>query len=134
MDIADHPEGRVGEPRDGPVQEIEARTARPFVAVARLQEPQIILVRQRRRSDESDRVDADRALSIVTSGVRAQDYRAYQIYDFVPGNRIIFEDDFRNTQDGELAARWKLLGGQAGGEQGRRRTGAAADRGELREG
>src|SRR5436309_2058220 len=44
---------------------------------------------------------------------RAQDYRAYQNYDFVAGDRIIFEDDFRGDQDGEFAAHWRLISGQA---------------------
>jgi OOP family OmpA-OmpF porin len=43
----------------------------------------------------------------------AQDFKAYQNYDFVPGDKIIFEDDFRADTDGEFAAHWKLMGGQA---------------------
>jgi OOP family OmpA-OmpF porin len=42
----------------------------------------------------------------------AQNYRAYQNYDFVPGDRIVFEDDFRADTDGEFPAHWKLLSGQ----------------------
>lgn len=39
--------------------------------------------------------------------------RAYTNYDFVPGNKIIFDDDFHSDQDGEFAEHWDLLGGQA---------------------
>jgi OOP family OmpA-OmpF porin len=39
--------------------------------------------------------------------------RSYANYDFVPGNKIIFEDDFHADQDGEFAEHWDLLGGQA---------------------
>ena len=42
----------------------------------------------------------------------AQDFKAYQNYDFVPGDKIIFEDDFRADQDGEFPAHWKLEKGQ----------------------
>lgn len=42
----------------------------------------------------------------------AQEFKAYNNYDFVPGDKIIFEDDFRNDQDGEFPAHWKLEGGQ----------------------
>lgn len=42
----------------------------------------------------------------------AQDFKAYNNYDFVSGNRIIFEDDFRDDQDGEFPAHWNLEGGQ----------------------
>ncbi|WP_198174773.1 OmpA family protein [Spirosoma arboris] len=39
--------------------------------------------------------------------------RSYANYDFVPGNKIIFEDDFHTDQDGEFAEHWDLLAGQA---------------------
>jgi outer membrane protein OmpA-like peptidoglycan-associated protein len=42
-----------------------------------------------------------------------QDYKAYQNYDFVPGDKVLFEDDFRSDQDGEFPAHWKLEAGQA---------------------
>src|SRR5438874_47414 len=52
------------------------------------------------------------ALILMRPGVRAQDYKAYQNYDFVPGDQIVFEDDFRSDPDGEFPAHWKLLSGQ----------------------
>jgi len=42
----------------------------------------------------------------------AQDFKAYQNYDFVPGDKILFEDDFRADQDGEFPAHWSLEKGQ----------------------
>lgn len=39
--------------------------------------------------------------------------KTYQNYDFVPGNKIIFADDFRSDADGEFPAHWKLVQGQA---------------------
>lgn len=39
--------------------------------------------------------------------------KAYQNYDFVPGNRIIFEDNFSDDQSGEFPSHWDLLSGQA---------------------
>jgi OOP family OmpA-OmpF porin len=42
-----------------------------------------------------------------------QEFKVYQNYDFVPGDRIVFEDDFRATADGEFPAQWDLLSGQA---------------------
>jgi OmpA-OmpF porin, OOP family len=55
------------------------------------------------------------ALMTAASAIRmqAQDYKAYQNYDFVPGDRIIFDDDFRADTDGEFPAHWKLEAGQA---------------------
>jgi outer membrane protein OmpA-like peptidoglycan-associated protein len=44
---------------------------------------------------------------------QAQDFKAYQNYDFVPGDKIVFEDDFRSDLDGEFPAHWRLLSGQA---------------------
>lgn len=37
----------------------------------------------------------------------------YKNYDFVPGDKIIFEDDFTATQEGEFPEKWELLSGQA---------------------
>ena len=55
------------------------------------------------------------AVAIITLALplRAQDFKAYQNYDFVPGNHIIFYDDFQSDKDGEFPAHWKLLKGQA---------------------
>src|SRR4051812_14500053 len=41
-----------------------------------------------------------------------QDFKAYLNYDFVPGDKVVFEDDFRTDQDGEFPAHWKLVAGQ----------------------
>ena len=39
-------------------------------------------------------------------------FKAYQNYDFVPGDQIVFDDDFHTDADGEFPAHWKLLKGQ----------------------
>lgn len=39
--------------------------------------------------------------------------KAYQNYDFVPGDKILFEDHFIDDQDGEFPAHWELINGQA---------------------
>ncbi len=39
--------------------------------------------------------------------------KSYQNYDFVPGNTILFADDFTEDQDGEFPAHWNLESGQA---------------------
>lgn len=39
--------------------------------------------------------------------------KSYQNYDFVPGEKILFEDHFTDDQDGEFPAHWKLNAGQA---------------------
>jgi len=38
--------------------------------------------------------------------------KSYQNYDFIPGDKIIFEDDFSTGLDGEFPPLWKLLAGQ----------------------
>ncbi len=38
--------------------------------------------------------------------------KAYQNYDFTPGNTILFADDFSTTQEGEFPDRWELISGQ----------------------
>jgi outer membrane protein OmpA-like peptidoglycan-associated protein len=39
--------------------------------------------------------------------------KVYQNYDFIAGNRPIFEDDFSTDQDAEFPAHWNLENGQA---------------------
>jgi len=39
--------------------------------------------------------------------------KAYANYDFVPGEKILFEDHFQDDQDGEFPAHWILQSGQA---------------------
>lgn len=38
--------------------------------------------------------------------------KAYNNYDFVPGDTILMEDHFTDDQDGEFPAHWKLITGQ----------------------
>jgi OOP family OmpA-OmpF porin len=39
--------------------------------------------------------------------------KVYNNYDFVPGDKILFEDHFTDDQDGEFATHWELKAGQA---------------------
>src|SRR5450759_5041742 len=43
----------------------------------------------------------------------APSLKVYQNYDFVPGDKILFEDNFVGDQDGEFPAHWELKAGQA---------------------
>ena len=38
--------------------------------------------------------------------------KSYQNYDFIPGDQIIFEDNFTSGIDGEFPPQWKLIAGQ----------------------
>jgi len=60
------------------------------------------------------RIGAACAIVMAATGVAlgAQDFKAYQNYDFVPGDQILFADDFAGDQDGEFAAHWQLQSGQ----------------------
>ena len=48
-----------------------------------------------------------------TSASTPANLAVYQNYDFVPGDTILFADDFTTTQDGEFPDQWELLKGQA---------------------
>jgi len=51
----------------------------------------------------------------IATSSHAQDQvstKAYQNYDFVPGDVIVFEDNFASDASGELPAHWDLLSGQ----------------------
>ena len=40
-------------------------------------------------------------------------FNAFNNYDFVPGDTVVFADDFANDQNGEFPAHWNLGNGQA---------------------
>ena len=40
-------------------------------------------------------------------------FKAYQNYDFIPGEKILFEDNFNIDKEGEFAEHWELQNGQA---------------------
>ncbi len=40
-------------------------------------------------------------------------FKAYQNYDFIPGEKILFEDNFLTDADGEFPTHWELQKGQA---------------------
>jgi OmpA-OmpF porin, OOP family len=48
----------------------------------------------------------------ASSGKGPVSYKAYNNYDFVSGNNILFEDNFQDTQDGEFPDHWNLIAGQ----------------------
>ena len=39
-------------------------------------------------------------------------FKTYSNYDFVPGDTVLFEDNFSDDQDGEFPAHWELQDGQ----------------------
>lgn len=43
---------------------------------------------------------------------KAQDFKAYNNYDFVAGDTILFEDHFTDGMEGEFPTHWKLITGQ----------------------
>ncbi|MBL7811149.1 MAG: OmpA family protein [Bacteroidetes bacterium] len=42
----------------------------------------------------------------------SQSARAYNNYDFIPGERVLFDDNLEDAQDGEFPGRWKLIAHQ----------------------
>ena len=48
-----------------------------------------------------------------TETTTAPSLKAYQNFDFVPGDKILFEDHFTDDQDGEFPSHWELRKGQA---------------------
>ncbi len=47
-----------------------------------------------------------------TAVANTPSFKTYANYDFVPGNKIIFEDNFSQDQDGEFPSHWDLINGQ----------------------
>ena len=51
--------------------------------------------------------------NMAASSTQPPSIKTYQNYDFVPGDKIIFEDDFTADQNGEFPSHWDLDAGQA---------------------
>ena len=50
---------------------------------------------------------------LTCEGQESPSLKVYQNYDFIPGDKILFEDNFVGDQDGEFPAHWELKSGQA---------------------
>jgi outer membrane protein OmpA-like peptidoglycan-associated protein len=48
----------------------------------------------------------------ASASTQSPSLKAYDNYDFVPGEKILFEDNFIDDQRGEFPARWRLCYGQ----------------------
>jgi OmpA-OmpF porin, OOP family len=49
----------------------------------------------------------------TSSGEQAEKLKIWSKYDFVPGEKIIFEDNLANEESGEFPSRWDLVSGTA---------------------
>ena len=69
----------------------------------------------------NDSQNKDEAKSSVSegksesSGSSTADEKAYSKYDFIPGGKVIFFDDFSDTDVGEFPRKWTLKGPDGGG-------------------
>jgi OmpA-OmpF porin, OOP family len=71
------------------------------------------------KNSGSAKDDKTKSTSSTTTGTAdtggnpaAPSLKAYQNYDFVPGDKVLFEDHFTDDQDGEFPAHWELIKGQ----------------------
>lgn len=53
------------------------------------------------------------ALLLISTAAKTQDLSAYTNYDFVAGEKVIFEDNFNDDKPNAIPSRWKTQGGQA---------------------
>ncbi len=67
------------------------------------------------QSTNNNTNNADNADQTSSTGSPAatSSIKSYQNYDFIPGDKILFEDHFEGDQDGEFPAHWELDKGQA---------------------
>jgi OOP family OmpA-OmpF porin len=62
------------------------------------------------KTKTSDEDNSSNNASTSTNAVPT--LRVYQNYDFVPGDKILFEDNFIGEQDAEFPSHWELVAGQ----------------------
>ncbi|HVA98653.1 MAG TPA: OmpA family protein [Bacteroidia bacterium] len=65
------------------------------------------------KKDDADNSNATTDNSASSTDNAAPSIKSYQNYDFVPGDTIIFADDFTEDQNGEFPSHWDLTKGQA---------------------
>jgi len=73
-----------------------------------------------KKKNKDKKTDASQNNSNQTTNSSAQtdpstptSIKAYQNYDFVPGDKVVFEDHFTDDRDGEFPTHWELKKGQA---------------------
>jgi OOP family OmpA-OmpF porin len=79
------------------------------------------LFKKKSKTAKTDSTAAGAAASSGTQGTAAAGaassgpatFKTYSNYDFVPGEQVVFQDDFTDDQDGEFPAHWRLNKGQA---------------------
>lgn len=76
------------------------------------------LFKKKKKADPAPTANAPVALPQPTQsgpgmGTQQGPISAYNNYDFVPGDQIVFDDNFMGDQNGEFPARWNLGNGQA---------------------
>lgn len=65
------------------------------------------------KKDDQNKQSSSNTGTASNTTTSAQAFKAYNNYDFKPGETVIFSDDFRDDVDGEFAAHWNLDAGQA---------------------
>src|SRR6185503_7590288 len=70
-----------------------------------------------KKKENNPSTDQDKTTALKDTSVapteQAASLKVYSNYDFVPGEKILFEDHFTDDQDGEFATHWELKSGQA---------------------
>jgi outer membrane protein OmpA-like peptidoglycan-associated protein len=64
-------------------------------------------------SNNSSGSSSDNSVAVASGNSAAPSIKSYQNYDFVPGDTVLFADDFTEDQDGEFPSHWTLQKGQA---------------------
>jgi OOP family OmpA-OmpF porin len=65
------------------------------------------------QKQEKSEKSSETTVSKANSDTLKTRLKTYQNYDFVAGEKILFEDNFQGDMDGEFPAHWELLQGQA---------------------
>ena len=57
--------------------------------------------------------DTETNTTVISDNENEEEIKIWSKYDFVPGEKIIFEDDLSGEESGEFPSRWDLLSGSA---------------------
>jgi hypothetical protein len=63
-------------------------------------------------TEENKTTSATEIKKDTPAAASAEIFKTFQNYDFVPGDKVLFEDDWRDDEVGEFPAHWKLVNGE----------------------
>src|SRR5258708_3041118 len=109
QDASNHANNDVGNSIDNGLSKTEGAIKGLFKKKKKMTHADSVQMMQKQAAANGGPTTSATATNTTTTGQGSQTTLAsYQNYDFVPGNNILFEDEFTDDQSGEFPTHWDL--------------------------